>query len=70
MYRITADVEYLDGFLRGLCIKGGHAYTVPDQETAIARVSRLHHAERTGDFFRAAVTGHRYRVLNIRAERI
>ena len=70
MYRITADVEYLDGFLAGLCITGGHSYTVPSQELAVSRVRELSELERTGEFIKAAVTGHRYRVSNARVERV
>lgn len=66
MYRVTADVEYLDGFLRGLFIPAGHSYTVPDQEMAVSRVRELADLERTGGFLTAAVTGHRYTVSNPR----
>ena len=70
MYRVTADVEYVDGFLKGFAIPAGHSYTVPDQETAISRVAALFQAERMEQCFHAAVTGNKYRVFNPRVERV
>lgn len=70
MFRITADVEYLDGLLRGLFIPAGHSYTVPTQELAVQRVAELAELERNGDFIKATITGNRYRVSNPRVSRV
>jgi hypothetical protein len=61
-YRVTADIEYLDGALEGLLIPAGYRVTYPNYRLAMKCAAWLQKVERTNDFVRAAVTGNRYAV--------
>jgi len=62
IYRVTADITYIDGALAGLTITDGYAVPYPTIEAA-SRCSRwLSKVLATRDFIRATGTGHRYMV--------
>lgn len=62
-YRVTADIEYLDGNLAGVSIPAGYSLTCPDQWHATNTTRWLQRVRDTKDFIRAAVTGNRYRIV-------
>jgi len=62
-YRVTADIEYLDGTLAGIVIPAGFTTTDPDIHHAIRRVQWLQRVMRENDFIRAVGTGNKYRVV-------
>ena len=61
-YHVTADIEYLDGTLRGMVIPAGYSVTLPDERHAQRVVAHLSKVMRSDDFVRAVSTGNRYKV--------
>ncbi len=62
-YRVSADIEYLNGPLAGIRIPAGYSTTYPDQWHATNTSRWLQHVRDTKDFIRATVTGDRYRII-------
>jgi hypothetical protein len=62
MYRVIADIEYLDGALAGMVIPSGYSVTFPNDRAAYRCAAWLKRIQSADDFIRAAVTGNRYKV--------
>lgn len=62
-FRVSADIEYLDGALVGLTIPAGFSITTPCVRQAQSTMRWLDQVRRKDDFIRAAVTGNRYKVV-------
>jgi hypothetical protein len=62
MFRVSADIEYMQGNLSGIEIPAGYTVTVPNMRRALSVARWLGTVKRQGDFIRAAVTGNKYRV--------
>lgn len=60
MYKITADIEYLDGTLAGLLIPSGYHVTYPTLESAVRCTQWIKRTMKDKDFVRAYGTGNRY----------
>lgn len=60
MFRVTADIRYLDGALADLEIPAGFACSYPTRQSAVRASQWLQTVQRTNDFIRATGTGHRY----------
>lgn len=60
MYRVTADIEYLDGNLAGLVLPSGYGVMVPTMRDAQKLRKWVAETSAANDFVRAAITGNRY----------
>jgi hypothetical protein len=71
MYRVSADIKYLDGTLAGLDLPHGYTVTMPTRKLAQRTAMFLERVRQSDDFIRACVTGNRYKVTGyITIERI
>ena len=61
-YRVTADIEYLDGALSEMIIPHGFGVNYPTERLAQKCACFLERVRQDDDFIRAAVTGNRYKV--------
>ena len=68
IYRITADIRYLDGNLAGMTISAGYHITTESRGEADRTQAWLNKVRSEGDFIRAAGTGCRYIVESVHRE--
>lgn len=61
-YRVAADIEYLDGALKGLLIPAGYNCRFVTYKDAQRVAAWLERVRQTADFVRATGTGKRYTV--------
>lgn len=64
MIRISADILYLDGPLAGTVIPDGYQVGVAALHQAPRYTTWMERVRSSGDFVRAAVTGHRYQLVS------
>ena len=62
MFRVTADIRYLDGTLQGVTVPAGFVATVPSRERALKIARLLKCVMQANDFIRATSTGNRYAI--------
>lgn len=60
MFRISADIKYLDGNLSGLVIPSGYTVTMPDNQSAMRVALWIYKVRKENDFVRAVGTASRY----------
>lgn len=71
IYKITADIRYLDGALVGLTIQGGYCVTTPGRDLADQTQEWLIRMCQNQEPVSAAVTGNRYVIAgNIHREKL
>lgn len=71
MFRVSADIRYMDGTLAGLEIPAGFSCTYQNNMKAYSVAAWLKRVHKAGDFIRATGTGNKYTVTgNVTVERI
>jgi hypothetical protein len=61
LYRVSADIEYLDGNLAGLVLPSGYGVMQTSRFAATKLAAWVSSVIAADDFVRAAITGNRYK---------
>ncbi len=62
MFRVSADIRYMDGTLAGLDIPGGWSVTYPSRNQALRIARMLKCEQHSGAQIIACGTGNRYQI--------
>ena len=63
--RVKADIEYMDGALKGVYLPFGYSVGYPNRDSAMRVCRWIERVMRENDFVRATGTGNRYQFKSV-----